>query len=695
MVLKLQSSFLGSFAQSQGLFTSVSANPALHLNSQAFQMAIPQMQTQFKTLTQTQVDSWIESSEYQNWCGRLPDNQQAKLKSLTPALLNELQLATLRIEALQNEFLNRFTQKQLSENGWDQLYEFYLQSHKIVFEDLFRPDRFYTASQLEIQKERLELLNQNLLDLALILSASLKEEYNEKKAKKITQKVRSRRTKTDDSDENTDLQPHALIGKKFQSLVNKLYKKFGNLNLWPHQKEALEAIEDQFLAGEISPAFQNNEFLVQMPTGTGKTRVLAGCIPMAKRNGWFVTNQNRKGKVILTTHLTTINEQNSQKFKELFDGDFTISQYNADTKDLSGDVILVSLPTFAALTSTYKMNDFLEEHPQWKSYRKSEQKQAYEAAKLKKAQDLFLQQLQNKNDNKAIIDMLLVDEMHHDGASTWQAFENTLKLQNENLKIVKVSATPRPDQRRLVRFVKTVMQMFKNHVTPEVHLVSQKVEGVIENLRTSKKTGDFVLNSLSGIKNQKFIIQAIQAVAEYGYLRKTQDERKVMASVLGFGIDREHAELQAKAYAEYFGTKQAEDSKNLTGRRLEFVGSKIKIKDLEAKLQKVKDGELDALVAVVDGGTKKVVFKKIIEAHKNGLIEALFSCKKLEEGFDCPWARIALLNRPTLSIIQKLQEFGRILRSQADEVKDGVIQNVPYRIVIDMIYRVSGASADC
>lgn len=66
--------------------------------------------------------------------------------------------------------------------------------------------------------------------------------------------------------------------------------------------------------------------------------------------------------------------------------------------------------------------------------------------------------------------------------------------------------------------------------------------------------------------------------------------------------------------------------------------------------------------AVVSGETPRDERRQIFEDFRTGKVQALSNCMVLTEGFDAPWAEVAVIARPTQSQPLYVQMVGRVLR---------------------------------
>lgn len=65
---------------------------------------------------------------------------------------------------------------------------------------------------------------------------------------------------------------------------------------------------------------------------------------------------------------------------------------------------------------------------------------------------------------------------------------------------------------------------------------------------------------------------------------------------------------------------------------------------------------------VVDGETPRDIRQRTYESFRTGYLQVLVNCMVLTEGFDAPWAEVAVIARPTQSAPLYTQMVGRVLR---------------------------------
>ena len=79
--------------------------------------------------------------------------------------------------------------------------------------------------------------------------------------------------------------------------------------------------------------------------------------------------------------------------------------------------------------------------------------------------------------------------------------------------------------------------------------------------------------------------------------------------------------------------------------------------------------------AMISGETPREERLRIFEAFRLGTVQVLVNCMVLTEGFDAPWASVAVIARPTRSRSLYIQMIGRVLRPWKDKT-EAIILNV-------------------
>lgn len=451
-----------------------------------------------------------------------------------------------------------------------------------------------------------------------------------------------------------------------EALINRDVGYGRALELRYHQEEGHRAIQGWLESqrdfrenGLADPRFL--EATVVMPVGGGKTRLMAAAFAAAAERGVF-----RPGdKLIAINHTDKIHAQNLEVLQRLkpylskkLGRPLRITAYKAETKDLSGDVIVISVPTL-----------------------NSPEKRAFFASELRKALE------------KGRIAMAAVDEVHHlslglsSGREMWRELLKTLREVDPSFFQIGFTATPTGREGRVIYRVRE-QELMQTGVTPRTYLV--RVEGVdLTQLKVAAATGDFETRELVStlLAHPKRNERLYQALEDKGVrnLAPSPSGRSRLEAVLAFGADLRHAESLMKAYENYFGG----GSGDVRGRKLRILGGekgRITRKDWEEALEDYRLGRADAVIALVSGRTS--IRDEVLEAVARGEVEAVFTVDALVEGADLHMFRHQLGGRPTFSRIKKGQERGRINRRAPDEVgPKGELKSDPPRILFDVIDR--------
>jgi DNA repair protein RadD len=220
------------------------------------------------------------------------------------------------------------------------------------------------------------------------------------------------------------------------------------LQLRDYQVEAIQAIYTWFERHTTNP-------LVVMPTGTGKSVVIAGFVK-------GILEQWTSQRILVVTHVRELVEQNAKKMVELWPG-APVGIYSAGLKRRDYDQQI----TFASIQSIHRRAGELG----W-------------------------------------FDLVLVDECHllpKSGNGMYQAYLTALRSMNPAVKVIGFTATPyRTDSGLLyegddalfagVAYDTDMVRLIKaGYLSP---LVPKRVDGAIETAGIRKQAGDFVQGEL-------------------------------------------------------------------------------------------------------------------------------------------------------------------------------------------------------
>lgn len=345
----------------------------------------------------------------------------------------------------------------------------------------------------------------------------------------------------------------------------------------------------------------NSRFIVQMPTGSGKTRTSMEIIT-------DVLCKNPEGSVVFwLAHSEELCEQAIQCFKEVWEhvGNKKVKLFRVwDKGSLS----------FAFNESAFMVGGFQKLH-----------------SLLRKNSLPF-------NEIKKRIVLLVIDEAHKVSAPTYT--EATRALMGEKTKVIGLTATPGRHIDDLEQN-KLLSDFFLNKI---ITIRTADNKSVIQYLREkkvlSKATFDPLVTNINYAldEKQKKHLQTFFDFPE-GLLKLIGNDDVRNLEIVK-RIDREftHGNLQMIFFA-----CSIEQSKFICS-LLVYLGYKA---------------------AHIDGGTEKPMRQKLINDFKNGEIQVICNYGVLSTGFDAPKTDVVFISRPTRSIVLYSQMIGRGLRGLA------------------------------
>jgi len=245
-----------------------------------------------------------------------------------------------------------------------------------------------------------------------------------------------------------------------------------SLRIWRHQIEDVATIR-----ADMQRAMDHDrlyEGTVIAPTGSGKTHEMMATIAMAI-DEWGLKFNGEKGRnqIFITTHLKTgfgqltdkINELIGPFFKSRFKRDLRFSLVGNGEKDFSGDVVLISIPT---LTSN---------------------------------PDLLPKQLRQMKKEGRTIPLVLMDEVHHVHAPTWQLFKARVRKVYPKTYILGFTATPNGDEPNPIVHRKPI-DLINAGVLPNPDIIEVQTDTRLDTLIKTVR-GDFLSASLSLLVNNQ------------------------------------------------------------------------------------------------------------------------------------------------------------------------------------------------
>ncbi|MFH1654187.1 MAG: DEAD/DEAH box helicase family protein, partial [Pseudomonadota bacterium] len=474
------------------------------------------------------------------------------------------------------------------------------------------------------------------------------ELYREPRALNPLGQVRLRREADRSGKRSTKISPPRPKEReqdvRHEGLINHDIGYGRELMLRPHQIESLDVIKGEFarVRDNIKTNGLTADFLqgtIVMPVGGGKTRTMVASFAAAIEQGLHKDGD----KFIILNHTTQIHEQNLQVtellapyFEKQFGRPLKVSEYKAESKDLSGDVVVVSIP----------------------SVTRKDGMKAFDSS-------LY----HTLGDNK--MSVVAIDESHHIGLQEKQGTKKSwLKLVERMRKIsptfyrLGFTATPTGKEGRILTRVRE-MDLMHARVTPRTYYVP--VQGLELPQLKSKSDKTLELELLRHPDNEKRNTRMWQAIDQHGMRRENGE---LEPSVI-FGGSIKHALNMARSYKSYFDRE---------GRPLKIIGE---------DRGRISKGDIASLktgaIAIVSGNTSDTVMQQLFKKVDEGKIEAVFTVDKLFEGADLWMFSHQVGGRPTYSMIKKGQERGRTnRRSPGDVTDDGRILRDAPKILFDV-----------
>jgi len=343
---------------------------------------------------------------------------------------------------------------------------------------------------------------------------------------------------------------------------------------------------------------RNNRFLVQMPTGSGKTRtVLESTIS-------YIHNANLvlEGKIVLwLAHTEELCEQAIDTFSKLWPH---LSDYPITIHRAYGDHTL-----------------FL-----------SDERGCFIVGTLQKFSSLF------KNDSyllktiKDSLKILIIDEAHKAIAKTYSSLINFLTI--DDVKLIGITATPGRAAEKFEENIELAKFFNKKLLTPnfsENPIIELRNKGILSFLKRKiiDSNIDIVLNEKES--QQSKIIEDISSLTLKN-LANNLSRNKLIIKIL-------------------------EEEINKNNPCLVFTCNVNHAQILNAAMNFKNYSTLS-----LDSNTGKSRRKIIIEEFKTGKCQILFNYGILSTGFDAPNIRTVIITRPTSSIVLYSQMIGRGLR---------------------------------
>lgn len=344
-----------------------------------------------------------------------------------------------------------------------------------------------------------------------------------------------------------------------------------------------------------------NRFIIQMPTGSGKTRTAMEII-------CNFLNESKKGSLIIwLAHSSELCEQAYTAFKEIWEH---IGRH---------EVILGRM---------WGQHSFTDIDPSYRGFIVAGFQKTYS---LKQKKNNLLENLQNR------AGLIIVDEAHKAIAPTYETAIR--KIKNENTSIIGLTATP---GRSAIEFEQNrkLAEFFFGKV---VEIPTPQDENVITYLRSMKVLAEAHFEPL--ITNITFSLnseekKAVERFFDFpnGFLQRVADDDVRNIEI----IKRVENEIE-KGHRILLFACSVEHSKFLCG-CFNFLG--------------ISAGHVDGEI----GYNRR---SSLINAFKTGRIQILTNYGVLSTGFDVPQVDVIFIARPTASVVLYSQMLGRGLRGPA------------------------------
>lgn len=459
-------------------------------------------------------------------------------------------------------------------------------------------------------------------------------------------------------------------GEILPSLIN-LDVGFGrNLTLRPHQAKGLDKLRgilrmtrDSAFSREAAAELLHGT--VDMPVGGGKTRLMVASFAAAVESG--VYDLRRGDVMIVLNHTDQIHDQNGERVFSLLKSFFRrvcgirlrVTEYKAEKRDVSGHVVVVSIPT---LNNPNKLEAF------------------------KKA-------LRKRLGSGGKIAVVAIDEIHHlsqgrRGKATWQRTEDALREITPDLFRIGFTATPTGEEGPYLVRVRE-LDLMRAGVTPRTYLV--KSSGAdLTRVKVVRSSGDFDKRRLEAtLLSHPEVNEALFLQLERWGMRRDRQSpsgRELLEASLGRCVDLRHAAMVAAQYADFFGRT----GEGLRGRKILYIGrdrGKITAETWGEALAQYIQGEIDTVVAVVSSSTPPDVRREILKGVENGTVELALHCGIWDEGADLPMFAHGLGLCPTFSASRKSQERGRLnRRGKKDTAPDGRLVSDTPKILFEVVH---------
>ena len=347
--------------------------------------------------------------------------------------------------------------------------------------------------------------------------------------------------------------------------------------------------------------FREGRLILHMPTGAGKTRTAMNLI-----SDFFRKSNRNSELVIWLAHSEELCEQAAEEFEKAW---FHLGNRSIDIvrhfRPFTAQPIRIKGPTFVVMSL----------------------QSAYSMSLSSSNDEIFFSLSQH-------VGLTVIDEAHKATAETYQHVLQLLAPEGGDAKLLGLTATPGrswldvDEDEKLARFFnrnKVALEV-KGFDNPITYL---RQEGYLAEQETIKieYSGDHKL-SLSDLKNGDFTPDQLNVIGKDAarnlrILDSVVTEARKGGSIILFACSVAHAKL---------------------------LTILLRLKDYKA--------------AFVVGSTVPTLREENITNFKNGKLQILVNFGVLTTGFDAPKANVAIIARPTQSLVLYSQMVGRVIRGE-------------------------------
>ncbi|MFA6619092.1 MAG: DEAD/DEAH box helicase family protein [Candidatus Neomarinimicrobiota bacterium] len=380
----------------------------------------------------------------------------------------------------------------------------------------------------------------------------------------------------------------------FKTMTEVFNQEINSANLRECQYGAYDALLKHFSAPN-----PEKHVLVQLPTGTGKSALIAIAPFSLSRKKVLVLTPNLLLAEQLADDLDFINNPNDNIYKklEIFSQDL-LDEMEIYTLRLENTVNFTDIEEHQIIVSNYQQFGNLEK---WFKNREN------------------------------LVDLIIIDEAHHQKANTYQEIINFFKDAN----IISLTATPFRSDGKEIEGKKIYTYHFSDAIKKRY----------IRNINISNVSPQQITLTFSDQDNHVYSLEDIMRMKEEAWFRK------------GIALSQDCCDSIAQKANE----KLLDLKTNFPDTSHQIIASAISIRHAREFVKPAFE-KLGLKVGLVSSEDKKTN-KPIKEKLKQGKIDVIVHIGMLGEGFDHKKLGVAAIFRPYASLNPYIQFIGRVIRN--------------------------------